>query len=966
MRIRATLILLLATPAGTARAQTELLTGAISDSMTGAPLAGAEVLFKGTLRRAVAGEDGRFRIEMPAEGGVLLVRAIGYRGRDIDIGGAETTIAIPLTRDIFNLEELVVTGQATGVERRNLANAVVTVNASDLGRVPTASIEEQLQGRVVGADIQRNSGAPGGGAQVRLRGVTSLNASPQPYYVVDGVIVSDVAIPSNLNEVTRSGGDEQDDPINRIADLNPNDIETVEILKGASASAIYGSKASNGVVIITTKRGRAGSPEVNFTQRLGFSELSHTLGFRSFPTVEEAVAAFGDEAAAAFVPGVRYDHEHELSGRRDLAAETSLGIRGGSHDTRYYASGLVQIQPGIIPNTGFQKHSLRLNLDQRLGSRIETSLSTSLTHEGAQRGITNNDNNGTSLYMTLLSTPSFLDLTQRSDSTWPENPFVASNPLQTAALMENDETVWRFIAAGRASLDVVATPRTSLEISLNGGVDFLNQDNTLLFPPELQFEDDDGLPGTALKGSADHLNLNLDGNVVHRYTPAGEGFTATTSFGVQYQRGTLDRARIVSRNLVAGQGSVNAGTSIDISQRREEVKDLGLFLQEEFLTLARRLLLTAGVRADQSSPNGDPTHLFLYPKLSGSLRFPGFGRAVTGLKLRMAYGESGNQPNYGQKFTPLGATENIGGLPALGGPFGIAAKDLRPERQREVEGGIDAELWNSDATLQFTLYQKSISDLLLERSLAGGTGLFIEVRNGGKLRTRGIEVALAASPLQTSGASWLSRVSFALTRSKVTDLPGPPFGDSEEGKSPTQIVGHDTLPDGRDTVRSLGDATPDWRMTFSNDLGVGRFGISFLLDWQQGGAIINISKLLSDLAQNTVDYAEPVPGSPMTRGERRLAESSLNLRPYVERASYAKLREVRLTYDPPPTLIRRLWPSVRYVRLSLSARNLFTISPYTGLDPEVSNFGRRPSGAGFDIGPFPPSRSYWFTVDLGL
>jgi TonB-dependent starch-binding outer membrane protein SusC len=965
MRIPAALILF-STLASVARAQTKPINGSVSDSATGAPLAGAEITLKGGRHSEYAREGGSFRIDAPYEDTVLIVRLIGYKKREVDVRADQTTIHIPLTRDIFKLEEIVVTSQATGVERRNLANSVVTVNASDLGRVPTATIEEQLQGKVVGADIQRNSGAPGGGTQVRLRGITSINTPPQPFYVVDGVVVSDVAIPSNLNEVTASGGPDQDDPINRIADLNPDDIETIEILKGASASATYGSKASNGVVVIATKRGRVGTPEINLTQRFGFSELSHTLGSRTFHTVEDATAAFGDDAAAVFVPGITYDHERELAGRKDLAVETSAGIRGGSENTRYFASGLVQSHPGIIANTGFQKHSLRVNLDQQLGSRVQTSFSTNLVHMLARRGLTNNDNNGSSLYMALPFTPSFLDLTQRLDSTWPENPFVASNPLQTAALTKNDENVWRFIGAGRASLEVLTAPRASLRLSVNGGVDFFNQDNSLLFPPELQFEDDDGQLGTALKGSADNLNLNLDGNIVHTYTSPGENSTATTSFGVQYQRHSLDLTRIVSRNLLASQGNVNAGTTIEVSQEREKVKDLGFFFQEEFLAIARRLLLTAGVRADQSSLNGDPGHLFFYPKISGSLRFAGFGRAVNGFKVRLAYGESGNQPRYGQKFAPLDATQNIGGVPGLGGMGSTAAKDLRPERQREIEGGVDAEVLSAAATLQLTLYQKSISDLLLERSLAFSTGALSEIRNGGKLRTRGIEAALAVSPVQTARTTWLSRVMFALTRSKVTELPVPPFGDIEEGRSPTQIRGNDTLPDGRDTVRALGNATPDWRLSFSNDLSLGRFGLGFLLDWQQGGGIVNISKLLYDLAQNTADYADPIPGDSMTRGERRLGGSTRYFQPYVERASYLKLREMRVSYELPANLVQRFWRGARYVRLSASAHNLFTVSPYAGLDPEVSNNGRQAAGAGWDIGPFPPSRSYWFTVDLGF
>jgi hypothetical protein len=155
-------------------------------------------------------------------------------------------------------------------------------------------------------------------------------------------------------------------------------------------------------------------------------------------------------------------------------------------------------------------------------------------------------------------------------------------------------------------------------------------------------------------------------------------------------------------------------------------------------------------------------------------------------------------------------------------------------------------------------------------------------------------------------------------------------------------------------------------MSFSNDFSLGRFGFGFLLDWQQGGGVVNITKLLYDLAQNTADFADPIPGGTMTKGERRLAGSARYFRPYVERASYLKLREVRISYELPASLLRSFWRGAHYARISASARNLFTASPYTGLDPEVSNYGRAATGAGFDIAPFPPSRSYWFTIDLGF
>ncbi len=252
--------LLLALLAGTARAQERTVTGTVTDSTTGSPLAGVQVALEPGGQRTQTRDNGSFALAgVPDQEVTLVFRLIGYRRGAVRLAAGEAgTVTIALARDPFKLEEVVVTGQFTGQERRNLANAISTVGAEDLEQVPAPGIEQQLQGKVAGADIQENSGAPGGGLQVRLRGVTSINAPAQPLYVIDGVIMSDVAIPSNQNAVTAASQGSnpeltQDAQVNRIVDLNPGDIERIEVLKGASAATIYGVRASNGVVIITTK-----------------------------------------------------------------------------------------------------------------------------------------------------------------------------------------------------------------------------------------------------------------------------------------------------------------------------------------------------------------------------------------------------------------------------------------------------------------------------------------------------------------------------------------------------------------------------------------------------------------------------------------------------------------------------------------------------------------------------------------
>lgn len=953
--------------------QTRTIAGTVRDSATGTALEGAVVRVRGTRAETLSSAGGRFSLpETPAGDTALEVRLVGYRGRDVALPASMTEIAVALVGDPLRLEEVVVTGQVTSASRRNAPNAVATVTGADLDAVPTASLEEQLQGKLPGADIWKNSGAPGGGVQVRLRGITSINASADPLYVVDGVIVSDVAVPANLSEVT--GG--EDDPVNRIADLNPSEIERVEVLKGASASAIYGSKASNGVVIIATKKGRPGAARVDLRQRVGFSEAARRLGSRIFMNAAQADSAFGPERAALFVPGVAFDHERELAGRKPFGFESWASVSGGTDATRYFASGQVQDQPGVIGRTGFERQAFRLNLDQRLGSRVSAELSSSVTHTLAQRGVTNNDNTGgTSYYIALAFTPSFVDLGQRPDGTWPVDPFASSNPLQTAALVTNDESVWRLIGSGRITVEAVRGPRSSLQFVLSGGVDHFSQDNSLLFPSELQFEPLDGLPGTALKGTGNNLNLNVSAHAIHTWRPSRGRLSLTTSTGIQHERMTLDVTDVVSRNLTPGQADVNSGTNISARESRTKLKDLGLFLQEEVLALDDRLLLAAGARADQSSLNGDAGHLFLYPRAAASLRFDRLGAALSGLKLRLAYGESGNRPAYGQKFIPLDGTVSVDGLPALVPAGSIGAADLRPERQHEIEGGFDAELVGGAASVEFTAFQKSVSDLLLQRGLAGSTGFQVEFRNGGKLRTRGVELALAATPIHSAGVAWLTRASFAATRSRITELPVPPFfafsfGTQfgsfriESGKSPTQIVGNDILPSGRDTVRALGDANPRFHAAFTNELRLDRLSVSFLFDWQQGGTMINFTRYLYDVGQNTADFTDPVAGDTLTRGQRRLADSPHHAAIYLEPASFLKLREVSISYELPRGASRHLFRAAS-ARLSLSARNLLTISPYSGLDPEANDFGNQPVARNIDIAPFPPSRSFWLTFEVG-
>jgi outer membrane receptor protein involved in Fe transport len=599
----------------------------------------------------------------------------------------------------------------------------------------------------------------------------------------------------------------------------------------------------------------------------------------------------------------------------------------------------------------------------------------------AQRGLTNNDNASVSFWMVLPFTPSFVNL-EPTNGIYPDNPFAISNPLQTAALMKNDEKVSRSILSGRLTLNAIQRQSYNLRFELNGGADQFNQENSLIFPPDLQFEPrDDGEPGTALLSNSNNLNLNLGSNAVFTFAPQSGLFTATTSAGVNGSSQDLRISRIVSRNLVGGLTIVGAGTDIHVLEDRERLENLSLFAQEEFLTFNERLLLTAGITGDRSSANSDSKKYYYYPKVSGSFRFPQPVRWITEAKVRAAYGQSGNQPLFGQKFTPLSGISNIAGLTALTIPEvgTVGSTDLHPERQREFEAGTDLTLFNGRAGLEVTGFRRDISDLILTRTLAPSSGFVFENFNGGKMRTSGAEVALTLVPVQSEATEWTFRSGFASNRSKIITLPVPTFRglgfgtalgsfQFEEGASATQIVGNDSLANGSVVVRKIGDANPDFTMSFVNNIRFGRARLYGLLDWQHGGSIINLTKFLYDLGQNTEDYADPITygGLQTTKGANRLRLFPKQTAVYVEDASFVKLRELTLAIDLPPSMVSRLGRGIRTADISFSGRNLWTHTDYTGMDPEVSNFGNQPIGRNIDVAPFPPSRSFWFSLNLGF
>ncbi|MHB1328382.1 MAG: SusC/RagA family TonB-linked outer membrane protein [Gemmatimonadales bacterium] len=970
---------LLAVP-GWLAAQSRQITGTVSRSGSGEPIAEATVALVGTTTVARTDAAGRYSITASGEAR-LMFRAIGFTRREAVVPAGQSTMNVTLDQDIFRLDEVIVSGAATQVERRAATTAIAVVGGEEIAKVAAPTFEAALNGRISGVNIQSNSGAPGGGIQMQIRGNTTVLGSSDPLFVVDGVIYSNSRINGGRASAVAGADVDEDDPINRVADINPADIASIEVLKGAAASSIYGSKASNGVVVIKTIRGQPGQTRANVSQRFGTFDLQRTLQSRNFENLEDAVDAFGESKRAAMAPyfasGVpqTYDLYEQVFGRNALSYETVADVSGGSEQTRYFISGTWKRDEGIADNTGFGRQGIRVNVDQKLSEKLDVSVSSVFNRSLAQRGFTNNGNNGGTAGYALAYQPNFQSLLPDASGLFTEPALTsqgAANPLQTHRLSRNETEANRFTGGVNLNWRPFTTEKQSFAFTAGAGVDIFNQADDVYTPNELFWERTQAQPGTALEQSGVSRQMNWNLNGVHTFRPTSGTFTATTSFGVQYEDRQLKVTRATNTNLVPGQSNVNRGTTPVVNEEFTLERTLAFYGQEDLLLLDDRLLVSGGLRAERSSANGDVGKYYIFPKISGSYRFTNL-LGANSFKLRAAYGETGNQPIFGQKFTTLN-TPQFGGLNGFTLSTVAGAPNIEPERLREVEAGFEAEFFSSRLVLDVTYYNRNTTNLLLNRTPPPSSGFTSEVFNGGKVQNQGVELSLGVTPIQSRSAQLVTRGTFTLNRNKVLELPvasfRPPnsgFGGLgvtfvEVGQPMTQIVGFGF---DEDTVRiptqmRLGNSAPDFRVGFVNDLTVKAFNFSMVWDWQQGGNIINLTQFLYDDAANAADFGSA------EHAYRMRGLTTGVMTPYIEDASFLKLRELSVGVNLPRSFANALSVGARDVRLSVTGRNLILLTNYSGLDPEVANFGSGAIRNNLDVAPFPPSRSVFFNIAVGF
>jgi TonB-linked SusC/RagA family outer membrane protein len=1013
-------------------AQTREITGKVTQAGTGTPITEATIGVLGAQLGVRTNERGEYRLKVPSSDIQILVRAIGYKRQTVRVAAAQATADFSLEKDVLQLEGVTVTGQATTVDKRNASTAIASVSAEELQVAPAKSLEGNLAGKVVGASIFENSGVPGGGMQIQIRGATSILGQGDPLYVIDGIIVSNQSVAGGLASISRSSGtttNSQDQTVNRLADISPNDIESIEVLKSAAATAIYGSRATNGVVVITTKRGKAGATHYNITQRMGSEQATRLLGSRHFTSYDQ-VKGTGDAssphadsiAKANCTPTCPwYDWQGQLYDNHNPAFETIMSSSGGFNNTKFFASLNDRQSPGTEQNSGARLTSGRMNLDQTIGDKFTLSGGVDVAHNLTQDGIGNNDNAGISPIYTFGYAPAIYDL-QKIDPLTGRPVFMwmngggsgTSNPFDVLHAIQNSEDTWRQIGNVRLGYSALSTVHNTVQVTYIGGVDRFQFTGNQYSPNFLQFEPADGFLGTSQVNTTESRNINQSLNGVWTFSPGVRLLnSAQTSVGGTYETQRVRSYLVRQRGLTPTRQTATAGSDFTTADNVTEFRDQSHYINEQVIALDEKLALSAGVRADRGSANGDRSKFYAFPKYSASYRFTEPLSALTSkvdeVKFRVSYGQSGNRPNYGVRDITVSSGGVIGGLNSLVAPARVGNPIVKPEVMNETEYGIDAALFHGRVSLEGSHYERIIKDLLVDYPLAPSSGLGTQQINGGQMSTRGIEAGVSIVPISTRDAEWTLRTTYQHNVQYIDKLTVPPFAVAGSfgasygrnrivlGSRPTYIWGnvpfscinttdasghvvvgtgadgqpcHRILPGAaavagsvtRDSI--IADANPIGQTSFLNTFRYKAFTITALLDWRVGGYTSDMTKNLFDEGGNSRDFDNASPTAGTVLGDYRYGTwSNNNIAPYIDAGTYLKLREVNLTFQAP-----KQWANLARagdMRFSVQGRNLWIKSNYWSFDPEFSNFGNSNFNRFIDLAPYPSNRQFFFSVDLG-
>tara|TARA_B110000908_G_C10262801_1_gene460628 strand:+ start:905 stop:3994 length:3090 start_codon:yes stop_codon:yes gene_type:complete len=771
-------------------AQLITISGEVIEKESRMPLPGVSVGIDGTTIGVVTDFDGRFTIKTSEFGNNKLVfRFLGYMTTTIVLTGGNQKINATMQEDLLNLDEVVIIGSSLVQSRKKIGNAITTIKSEVMLKSSPVNLTTAIQGKVPGAQITQNSGDPAGGFSIRLRGPSTIAGSSEPLYVVDGVVTSNLT--TNVTNLNVSAGDASPGQ-NRMVDINPNDIENINILNGAAAAAIYGSRASNGVVIITTKKGKnmEDGPELFFKTTFNVSQIRKKLDLNltgeQFETVANSslsgrlwpifgfdptsgdLTTFSNLSANKF-DVTRYDYQDEIF-QTAFGTDNYFSARGGNDKINYMASVGYLSNEGIIKNTKFNRFSARLNFSHRVSDWL--SYDVGLYYANSTSDEKPDGNVFWSPINALNITNNIYDITQRDangDLLAVENTRV--NPLTIIEEFDITQNVNHFIP----NLHLTINPIDKITIDQIIGVDTYNQKGNI-FIPVYPYENvnpayyDDGYLANA---EAKVFNWNYDINASYD-TDFNENLNSKTTLGYSFQGSHLEYTATQNRGL----DSSNNGTIPLQSYPIDSNLDIyGLFLQET-LSYKDKLFLTLAGRVDGATNFDVDNRANFYPKISGSYVISdGYsskeGAIIKSARIRASYGEAGN-------LTAISPFERFGSYSpndfldssTLQQNSRLGNESLTPERTKEFEIGTDLSLFNDRASFLFTYYKQDIEDLIVERVLAPSIGGSTRTENVGTMENIGIEMYTRITPIKTEDLVWNLNFNYSSNKNKVLSTIG--------------------------------------------------------------------------------------------------------------------------------------------------------------------------------------------------
>jgi TonB-linked SusC/RagA family outer membrane protein len=949
--------------------KTYVITGEVYDAKTAEPLIGANVIIEATTLGASTNREGKFSILARLVPGTYRIsyRFIGYKKQTQELRLAEAEAVdlgrVNLTEDLLQIQEIVVTGTAIATEKERLGNTIATVRGTSIAQANAPTVDAALTGKVAGAMVQQNSGTPGGGVTVRLRGTSTISSSAEPLYIIDGVIVD-----NSSNELVNLGGYVG----NRIADLNPNDIDRIEVVKGAAAAALYGSRANNGVIQIFTKRGMAGDTRITYRSRAGISNIRKTYEVNMF--------SFDKPPSDATRKAVtRRDYQKDIF-RTGYDIENYLSLSGGSERTKYYLAGTHTKEEGIMEATNYRKVNFRLNLDQFVNKWLQLSANANYINSHSDRVPNGGVVGGEGVITNFAFQPNWFDLRANAEGKFPTPPFAGfANELEVLATWENPLDVNRFIGGLRAT----ATPWKNFSFDYTFGYDQYEEKAVRRIPRGSSAGYTTGFSQAAVQ---DVLLVNNDITATHVMSKLGLDFTTTAGMNHQYFEGNNVTASV--RDLIPVAGLLSAGATPTATEFIEKRVIYGYFGQET-IGYRGKLFLTGALRVDGASTFGKDDRWQAFPKASLSYVISSepwwqnaVGSVLNRFKLRGAWGTSGGQPAGSYDRFSVYLQQINSNRPGLVNSTLLGNENLKPERMREVEIGADFGLFNDRLSFEASYYDQRIEDLLVRRTLPPSTG-FVGIRdNVGILSNKGFELLGKALIFDSDNFQWLTSFTLSHNKNKVVKLTGPAFAvDGSFGISrvfegeplgifygPTYVRNPDGsikldasgIPVINPTASKIGDPNPEYTASLINDFRLGRkLTLHTQFDAIRGFDVFNFTRRILETPAfgNGKEYERELSGE-LPVGyfnmRRRIFEE------YIEDGSFIKLREVSLSYLFDTGFVNNL--GLRSLQLTLSGRNIFSIDDYSGYDPEVNVASQSTLVRGFDWSTLPLPRTFSFGI----